>query len=134
LSKAATESATRTAHRFHVRPAYFLIAIVVVFFSVNFVRETLIVQGKQAKVNAVLAATQHERTYIHHLQSDVKTYSKPSHLRAGARALGYVPPGVVPVFVSVHTAKPSVHKSVAHVTHATTPAWHQWWNAFFGGN
>ncbi len=109
-----------------------VIALVTVAYAVNFVNEV----RHARELGAQVAAMRYEQAQIKRqnkqIAKAVAVYNTTAFAIEKAREWGYVGYGDQPVVVSVHYLKPRPHPVHRAKPVPPSPAWQQWWHAFFG--
>lgn len=132
---ARTQTDTREEKaRFHIRPAYILLVLLLGLFAWQFLRKAQEVQTLQRQEAALRAANQLTQNDNIRTQRAIRWYRTQQFVEEEARAvLGYTMPGEVAVMSRPqHRSIPQVRPAPPHATAPTAPTWEQWWQAFFG--
>ncbi len=120
--------------RLRVRPAYLILAALMVLFAFKFLQRTQEIRHLTAQESALQYQNAKTARENQSLRGAIKYYRTPVYIESEARTLlGYAKPGDVVIRVEP-ASKPRVAAPPTarlRLAPPPEPVWKQWWKAFF---
>lgn len=124
-----------TRRRLPLRPAYVVLAVLLVLFALKFLEKTRQIQALNRQEAALRYENQQTEAANAHMRKAIRYYRTDAYVQETARGiLGYTLPGETTVEVRPIVEEPHVEVRAAPLRPPTpaAPPWQQWWNAFAG--